>query len=547
MTSPLAVPGATSLSAERRDRDLDTLAGGARVDLLVVGLGVTGAGVALDAASRGLSVAAVDAHDLAYGTSRWSSKLVHGGVRYLASGDIPLAYESAVERDILLRRTAPHLVTPLPFALALTPMVTRAQGGLARLGVTAADLLRAAAGTPRAYLPRPRRATATEVRRLVPRVRRDGLRGGLVHWESQLVDDARLVVALARTAAGYGARILTGCRAERLYADGADVVSTPTGGSAPTGGGAGGGGAGGGGAGGGGAGGDRWRIRARAVVNATGVWAGQLDPTIRLRPSRGTHIVLPPGALGHPAAALTVLVPGTASRFVIAVPQPDGRIYAGLTDEPVADVQDVPEPTEDEIGFLLAVFNTALDPPVRRDEVIGAFAGLRPLLAGAGDRTVDLSRRHAVHRSPDGVVTVIGGKLTTYRRMARDAVDAAAAGAGLPVTACRTRRLPLVGAAPPDRLAVVPAPARLVARYGTEAPDVVAGAGGDPDLLAPIADGIDVTGAELLWAVRHEGARDPGDLLDRRTRIGLVPADRDRALPAARAALAHEGLATGRA
>jgi glycerol-3-phosphate dehydrogenase len=505
------------LSAARRARDLAELAGGARVDVLVVGLGVTGAGVALDAASRGLSVAAVDAHDLAFGTSRWSSKLVHGGLRYLARGDIPLAYESAVERDILLRRTAPHLVTPLPFALPLTPFVSRAEAGLARAGVAAADVLRVAAGTPRSHLPRPRRATAAELRRLVPRIRRDGLRGGLVHWESQLVDDARLVVALARTAAGHGARILTGCRVRRLHADGAEVVVGPAG--------------------------ESWRIQARAVVNATGVWADQLDPSIRLRPSRGTHLVLAPDALGHPATALSVLVPGSPNRFVVALPQPDGRIYAGLTDEPVDAVDDVPEPTPEDVGFLLAVLNTAVAPPITRAEVIGAFAGLRPLLAGTGDRTADLSRRHAVRIGPAGVVTVVGGKLTTYRRMARDAVDAAIATADLVAGPCRTHRLPLVGAAPPGRLAAITAPARLVARYGTEAPDILALATGDPALLRPIADGIDVTAAELVWAVRHEGARDEGDLLDRRTRVGLVPADRERALPAARAVLAREGFA----
>ncbi|HEU4425217.1 MAG TPA: glycerol-3-phosphate dehydrogenase/oxidase [Pilimelia sp.] len=509
--------GHTSLSAARRARDLAELADGVRVDVLVVGLGVTGAGVALDAAARGLSVAAVDAHDLAFGTSRWSSKLVHGGLRYLISGDVSLAYESAVERDILLRRTAPHLVTPLPFALALTPFVSPTEARLARAGIAAADVLRAVAGTPRAYLPRPRRATAAELRRLVPRIRRDGLRGALVHWESQLVDDARLVVALARTAAGHGARILTGCRVQRLRGDGADVVVSSTG--------------------------ETVRIRARSVVNATGVWAGQLDPSIRLRPSRGTHVVLAPGALGHPASALSILVPGTVSRFVVALPQPDGRIYAGLTDEPVDAVEDVPTPTPDEIGFLLAVLNTAIAPSVTPADVIGAFAGLRPLLAGTGDRTADLSRRHAVRVSPDGVVTVVGGKLTTYRRMASDAVDAAVATAGLAAGPCRTHRLPLVGAAPPGLLSAVAAPARLVARYGTEAPDILALAAGDPGLLRPIADGLDVTGAELVWAVRHEGARDESDLLDRRTRVGLVPADRERALPAAHAVLAREGIA----
>jgi len=507
----------TALTAERRRREL---AGGPSVDLLVVGLGVTGAGVALDAASRGLTVAAVDAHDLAFGTSRWSSKLVHGGLRYLAGGHVGLAYESAVERDILLRWVAPHLVSALPSVLPYTPMVSGGHAALARAGFAAGDALRAAAGTPRDRLPRSRRIAPAEVHRLVPAVRRDGLRGGLLGWDGQLIDDARLVVALARTAAGHGARILTRCRVTELHGGGATVVDTLTG--------------------------TEHRLHARAVVNATGVWADQLDPGVRLRPSRGTHLVLRPGALGSQIAGLTIVVPGETNRFVFALPQPDGRIFLGLTDEPVdGPVPDVPEPSPAERGFLLDVLATAVDPAPSEADVVGAFAGLRPLLAGEGGSTADLSRRHAVRTSPGGVTTVVGGKLTTYRRMARDAVDAALTARGLPVGRCRTARLPLVGAAPPESLARLSAPARLVARYGTEAPAVAALAADDPALAGPVADGIAVTGAELLWGLLQEGALDEDDLLDRRTRIGLVPADRARALPAARAVLARAAATAG--
>nr|WP_296073069.1 glycerol-3-phosphate dehydrogenase/oxidase [uncultured Actinoplanes sp.] len=499
----------TSLNAARRARELAALAGGETVDLLVVGLGVTGAGVALDAAARGLSVAAVDAHDLAFGTSRWSSKLVHGGLRYLAGGHVALAYESAAERDVLLRRTAPHLVSALPFVLPLTPFVPPGRAWLTRAGFAAGDALRVAAGTPRAALPRSRRVEAVEVRRLTPAVRRQGLRGGLVQWDGQLIDDARLVVALARTAAGFGARILTRCAVSQLHGRGAAVVDTLTG--------------------------ERHTLRARAVVNATGVWAGSLDPRVRLRPSRGTHVVLRASALGHPAAAMTVPVPGEPSRFVFALPQPDGLVYAGLTDEPVSGpIADVPAPHPAEIGFLLDVLGTALDTAPGPSDVVGAFAGLRPLLAGPASSTADLSRRHAVRTSPSGVTTVVGGKLTTYRRMAADAVDAALSSAGLPAGRCRTTRLPLVGAAPPACLARIPAPARLVARYGAEAPAIAR----DATLLTPVAPGVPVTLAEFLFAVRHEGALDEDDLLDRRTRIGLVPADRQAASRAAAQALA---------
>jgi glycerol-3-phosphate dehydrogenase len=510
----------TALTAGRRRRELAELAGGRGVDLLVVGLGVTGAGVAVDAASRGLTVAAVDAHDLAFGTSRWSSKLVHGGLRYLAGGHVALAYESAVERDILLRRVAPHLVSALPSVLPLTSLVSGGRAALARAGFAAGDALRAAAGTPAGRLPRSRRITPAEVHRLVPAVRRAGLRGGLLGWDGQLVDDARLVVALARTAAGHGARILTRCRVTELHGGGATVVDTLTG--------------------------QEHRLHARAVINATGVWADQLDPGVRLRPSRGTHLVLRPGALGTQVAGLTIAVPSETNRFVFALPQPDGRIYLGLTDEPAdGPVPDVPEPSAAERGFLLDVLATAVDPAPSEADVVGAFAGLRPLLAGTAGRTADLSRRHAVRTTAGGVTTVVGGKLTTYRRMARDAVDAALTARGLPVGRCRTAGLPLVGAAPPERLARIPAPARLVARYGTEAPAVAALAAEDPTLAEPVADGVAVTGAELLWGLRQEGALDEDDLLDRRTRIGLVPTDRARALPAARAMVARGAAITG--
>jgi len=445
----------TSLSAARRARELAELAAGRPVDVLVIGLGVTGAGVALDAASRGLSVAAIDAHDLAFGTSRWSSKLVHGGQRYLNAGQFGLAYESAVERGILLTRTAPHLVTPLPFVLPLNSNASRAYATAARLSLRAADGLRAAAGTPRSALPASRRVSRAEARRLFPRLRTTDLRGGLLYWEGQLVDDARLVVALARTAAGHGAAVLTRCRADRVTPGGVTAHDTLTG--------------------------HQIEIRARTVINATGVWAERLDPAVRLRPSRGTHVVLSARALGDPTAALTVPVPGSRNRFVVVLPQSDGRVYAGLTDEPVdGAVPDVPEPDPREVEFLLDTVSSALATPLGPDDVIGAYAGLRPLLAGAATRTADLSRRHAVRTSPSGLVTVVGGKLTTYRRMARDAVDAAIAVGRLRAGPCRTARLPLVGAGSATNPGTVDPTlwARLVARYGTEARAVVAEAVG---------------------------------------------------------------------
>ncbi|MEV8595988.1 glycerol-3-phosphate dehydrogenase/oxidase [Streptomyces sp. NPDC052012] len=520
MNSPSGPAPGSSLSAGRRARELTDTVGGPAVDVLVVGLGATGAGVALDAAARGLSVAAVDAHDLAFGTSRFSSKLIHGGLRYLASAQLDVAHESAVERGVLMERTAPHLVGAQPFVLPLTPLVSRGQAALARAGFHAGDTLRLAARTARATLPPPRRLSAVETRHLAPAVRGDGLRGGLLSWDGRLTDDARLVTAVARTAAARGARILTRVRALGLTGTGARVRDELTG--------------------------EEGEIRARAVINASGVWAGGLVDGIRIRPSRGTHLVLRPECLGTLPAGLHIPIPGESNRFVLVLPQDDGRVYVGLTDEPVdGDIPDVPEAPESDIGFLLDVLGSVLDVPVRRDDVVGAFAGLRPLLdttggdAGTAPRTADVSRRHAVLTSSDGVITVVGGKLTTYRRMAQDAVDAAVRERRLPAGRSATASLPLVGAAAPHVLAALPAPRRLVRRYGTEAPAVHALGVRDARLNEPVLPSYPVTGAELLWALRHEGALDASDLLDRRTRIGLVPADRARALDAARELLAE--------
>ncbi|MCG5214022.1 glycerol-3-phosphate dehydrogenase/oxidase [Streptosporangium sp. KLBMP 9127] len=502
----------TSLNARRRTRELtETQDGDAVADVLVVGLGATGAGVALDAASRGLSVTAIDAHDLAFGTSRWSSKMIHGGLRYLARGQVGVAVESAVERGILLTRTAPHLVRAQPYLLPLTAAVTRRQAATVMTGYRLGDSLRAAARTPRRLLPGPARVSVERAISLAPALRPYGLRGALLSWDGRVVDDARLVVALARTAAGHGARVLTRCRALSLDGDGALVRDELSG--------------------------ETLRIRARVVINATGVWAGELVPSVTLRPSRGTHLVLRPGTLPGLRAGLHVPIPGERDRFALVLPQADGRTYIGLTDEPLdGPVPDVPEAPEEDIVFLLKVLNSVLSSAVERAEVAGAFAGLRPLLGEGGPDgpSADLSRRHAVLVSPEDVVTVVGGKLTTYRRMAQDAVDRAVALRSLQAGPSVTARLGLVGAA----AGPVAAASRLVERYGSEAPAVQALADEDPALAEPVALG--VTGAELVWGARHEGALDADDLLDRRTRIGLVAEDRALALPAALAAITRE-------
>jgi glycerol-3-phosphate dehydrogenase len=486
----------TALNAERREEELAALAAGEVVDVLVVGGGVTGAGIALDAAARGLSVALLEARDLAFGTSRWSSKLVHGGLRYLAKGDVALAHESAVERGILMTSTAPHLSRALPQLIPLQSTVSRGNAAFIAAGLRAGDALRRAARTPSTLLPPPRKVSAPEALALAPGLRSADLRGGLLSFDGQLTDDARLVVALARTAAGLGAKILTRAPVTALTGTSAEVRD-----------------------------GSRLiEVRARTVVNATGVWAGKLVPSVRLRPSLGTHLVVSAESAGLGGAALTVPIPGSRSRFVLLLPQTDGLVYLGLTDEPFdGDIPDEPVAPESDVDFLLEVASSVLARPLTKGDVLGSYAGLRPLLEAPG-RSADLSRKHAVLTSPEGVLTIVGGKLTTYRRMAQDAVDAAVAHGKLTAGPSTTRRLPLVGAAPRTVLSTVDAPARLVAKYGTEAAEVAALDS------TPVAESLPITAGEVEWAVRKEGAMDADDVLHRRTRLGLVRANLEAAL-----------------
>ncbi|MCW2781244.1 MAG: dependent oxidoreductase [Marmoricola sp.] len=489
-------------------------------DVLVVGLGVTGSGVALDAVSRGLEVVAVDAFDIAWGTSRFSSKLVHGGLRYLAKGQLGVARESAVERGILMESTAPHLVHPLPMLIPLTPTTTAPQAFLARAGVRAGDLLRLTARTRRETLPKPRRISATETLTLAPVIKRAGLRGAILSWDGQLEDDARLVLGLARTAASLGARVHTRTRVLSLTGTSAVLRDELTG--------------------------ETRTITAKAVINATGVWVGSLVPEIKLKPSRGTHLVLRGSSLPHVRVAVMAPVPGASNRYVFALPQPDGTFYVGLTDEQVEGaIPDVAEAPEEDISFLLDVMSQALEKPLTRADVVGTYAGLRPLLDTGTDRqgsSADLSRKHAVLVSDTGVVTIVGGKLTTYRRMAEDAVDKAVALSALTATGCRTTALPLLGAASRAELAALDAPARLIRKYGAEAPLVLANAIEatgltEAEVLTTVSPTIPVTLAELVFGVTHEGAGSVDDLLDRRTRIGLIAADRDAATALAEKAL----------
>lgn len=519
----MPVSDLTVLNAARRNADLSALGAGPGIDVIVIGGGITGVGIALDAASRGLSVALLEKHDLAFGTSRWSSKLAHGGLRYLASGNVGIARRSSIERGILMSVNAPHLVKAMPQLVPLLPSMSRSQRALVRTGFQAGDVLRALAGTRSSILPRPRRISAEQAVAMAPTVRRDGLDGALLAYDGQLIDDARLVVAVARTAAQHGARILTRTRVSAATGTSVRVTDELTG--------------------------ESMDLAARVVINATGVWAAEVDSSIRLRPSRGTHLVFDASSFGNPTAALTIPIPGETNRFVFALPAQLGRVYLGLTDEEApGPIPDVPEPTPAEIGFLLDTVNTALQTELTTADVTGAYAGLRPLIdieGEGGGRTSDLSRDHAVLESESGLFSVVGGKLTEYRHMAEDVLDRAIAARGLMAQPCRTRNLPLVGAAAnpvaTQRNSGIlrtsgDLPSSLVARYGAESRNVVAAAHCERP-AEPVAEGIDVTRAEFEFAVTHEGALDVEDILDRRTRIGLVAADRERAVDAAAEAL----------
>ncbi len=486
----------TRLDADRRARALAALRRpGAELDVLIIGGGITGTGIALDAASRGLRVALVERHDLAHGTSRWSSKLIHGGLRYLAKGDVGIAWESAVERAAIGGWIAPHLVRPLTQVLPLRPGedLQRVAG---RVGLLAADVLRVAARTDRRLLGRSYPLDLAEIGQLAPALDTELLERGLAVEDLQMEDDARFVLAVARTAAAYGAGILTRVSAQEVTGESARLRDE--------------------------IGGEEFTVRARFVVNATGVWADQLDPSIRLAPSLGAHLVVRSASLDDSTASIAVPVPGHWGRYVITLPQPDGLTYIALTDEPFeGPIPDEPFAPDDHLEWMLGVLNPMLRRELTMDDVVGRFAGLRPLMADDDETdSADLSRKHAITRT-DNLITVTGGKFTAYRRMAQDVVDL------ISMRPSRTRVLPLIGAGP--RPAVDGVPDRLWRRYGCEAPLVWAMGSGDPSLREPLSAQVPVLGVEVAFGIAWEGAATVSDILDRRTRLGLVPQDAESA------------------
>jgi glycerol-3-phosphate dehydrogenase len=526
----------------RRRADLERLVA-ETWDVLVVGGGVTGAGAALDAASRGLSVALVERSDIAAGTSSRSSRLIHGGLRYLQQLRFGLVREALAERSRLLR-LAPHLVRlePLLFPLYGTILARPFYGS----GLTLYDLLGAARDGGRH-----RHLGLDEALASTPALRRTGLRGAFVFHDG-VEDDARLALAVARTAQAHGALVLTRARVtaaihERGHIAGARARDELNG--------------------------EDLEIRARAVIDATGVWSGRPDgafPARRstdgdarnvaggehvLRPSRGTHLIVRRERISS-AMGLTIRAPG---KVVFLVPWP-GHWLIGTTDVPYDGPPDGVVPTGDDVDEILLAANRTLDVDLSRDDAVGAYAGLRPLVAdgavsdglGGSESTLKISREHRVRIEADGLARIGGGKYTTYRVMAADVVDAALdAGLG-PGTArarpSRTADLPLMGASSAAELDVLAARLtptlvacglerrhadRLVARHGTQAADVVA-LGERLDLLRPIGQGSDHTSehleVEVIWAAREELAVGLDDVLVRRTRLAQELPDRAEAV-----------------
>ena len=514
------------------------LDGGDPFDVLVVGGGITGVGVALDAAHRGLRVALVERDDFASGTSSKSSKLIHGGLRYLQNGDVRLVYDALHERRRLMRN-APHLVEVLPF---LIPIMTK-DGVISRkiakaLG-SALWMYDVTGGWRIGKLHR--RLLADAAAAHFPSTHLDRLSGGFLYFDAA-TDDARLTLTIARTAAEHGAVVVNRCRlVEIVHRDGrvAGAVVDADGASI--------------------------EVAARSIVNACGVWADDvraLDEGVHpgsIRPAKGVHITLPWHLVGNDIAVIIPVRGDKRSLFLIPWgPLGDGtfrHVYVGTTDTDDHGSLDEPVADGDDIDYLLTALNHSLDlssrAPITRDDITGTWAGLRPLVnstPGQSGATKDLSRRHQIAVSAAGVVTVTGGKLTTYREMAADAVDALRK--LLPRSSMNhrsTRRLRLSGAGgasgPRDRERTdARADAHLARRHGAHADEVRALVAFDASLGEPMVAGLPYLRAEAVYAARHEMATTLDDVLARRTRAHLLDRSATRAVAAEVAALLQAEL-----
>jgi len=498
-----------ALSTAERERGWLAL-GDRHFDVVVIGGGVVGCGVALDAATRGLSVALVEARDLASGTSSRSSKLFHGGLRYLEQLEFSLVREALRERELMLNRLAPHLVKPVSFLYPLTHRLWE------RPYVTAGLTLYDTMGGARS-LPRHKQLTRSGALRLMPALRRDALVGAVRYFDAE-VDDARHTLTLARTAAHYGATVRTSTQVVGFLRE-SDRVS-----------------------------GVRVRdcedgretdVRAHVVINCTGVWTDEIQRLsggrgrFRVRASKGVHIVVPRDRI----VSDTGLILRTESSVLFVIPWRNHWII-GTTDTDWNLDLAHPAATRSDIGYLFTHVNRVLATPLTHEDIEGVYAGLRPLLAGESEDTSTLSREHAVARVAPGLVAIAGGKYTTYRVMAADAVEEAAADIPSRVAPSITDRVPLLGADGYHALinqceqlgaqyGLHPYRIRhLLDRYGSLLHHVLAMADGRRELLAPVPGAPDYLVVEIVYAAAYEGALHLEDVLTRRTRVSIEYAHR---------------------
>ncbi len=502
-------PNGGRLGPEQHAAAWERLDGG-HVDVLVIGGGVTGAGAALDATTRGLSTALVEARDFASGTSSRSSKLFHGGLRYLEQLDFPLVREALRERELMLTRLAPHLVRPVSFLYPLKHRVW--ERPYVGAGLVLYDTLGG-----KSSLPRHRHLTRTSARALCPALKPSALVGALRYYDAQ-TDDARHTMTLVRTAAHHGAIVRSSTEVVALLRDGDRVTGavlrdTDTG--------------------------DQIEVQADVVVNCTGVWTDDVQRLsgdrgrFHVRASKGIHLLVPRDRINSD----TGLILRTEKSVLFVIPW-GSRWIIGTTDTDWELDRAHPAASRADIDYLLDCVNEVLTVPITRDDVVGVYAGLRPLLSGESEETSQLSREHAVARSGPGLVSVAGGKYTTYRVMARDAIDACVEDLDRPVQGSVTERVPLLGAegyvamlnrqsAVADELGVPTWRLRhLLERYGSLVPEVLAAAASEPELLRPVVGAPEYLNAEIRYAVTHEGALHLDDLLTRRTRISIETSHR---------------------
>lgn len=493
----------SALNQEQRSAALTSMSS-SPVDLLVVGGGITGAGVALDAASRGLRVGLVEQRDYASGTSSRSSKLFHGGLRYLEQLNFKLVREALGERNLMLERICPHLTRPISFLYPLKHRFwERAYVGA---GVALYDVL-AGRSSP---LPRHQHIWKRDLAKMAPAFDPATVRGAIRYWDV-LVDDARHTMTVARTAAAAGAQMASSCRVVGMSARpdqvSVEVVDLESG--------------------------TGLDIAARTVINATGVWTDQIqellgDDTRDVRPSKGIHLVVPRDRIDSSVG----MILRTKVSVLFLIPWDEEHWIIGTTDTPWELDLAHPAASREDIDYLLRWVNSVLTSQLTRDDIVGVYAGLRPLLTGESDQTSKLSREHAVIDEGNRVVTVAGGKYTTYRVMAADAIDALSPYLGdLPPTP--TRDIPLIGAEaePPARSATEDIDDgaqghRLWRRYGSKIGEIGGLIKQNPELGEPIVSDAPYLRAEIAYAVTHEGALHLDDILTRRTRLSIETWDR---------------------